>query len=95
MEYLRVMGFVDDHIDENTAREFLMQTRSREIHVARNVLSGLYRNLADQMLGTAALMSRHDVLVSVEFLHSGFEVVEIAAACVCLIAQHHSRPLSV
>ena len=45
--------------------QFLVQARGREVHVARHVLALADRRLADQVLGAASLVRRHDVLVAV------------------------------
>ena len=58
-------------------------------------MARLDQRAADQVLGPAALVGGDDVLVAVVLLHGGFEVVEVAAARVGLVAQHHPRPLPV
>ena len=37
----RVVGLVDDHVDEAAAGELLVQPRGREVHVAGDHVAGL------------------------------------------------------
>ena len=89
------MRLVDDHVHEDAARQFLMQARGREVHVARHVLPFLDHRLADQVFRAAPLMRGHDVLVAVVFLDRFFQMIEVAAAGVGFIAQHDARPLAI
>ncbi len=59
------------------------------------IVAGLDQRLADQVFGAAALVGGDEVLVAVVGLHGVFEVVEVAAAGVGLVAQHHAGPLAV
>ena len=72
-----------------------MQSRGREIHISRHELTLLDRGLTDQVLGPAALMRRNDVFVAIKFLDGGLKMVEVPAAGIGFVAEHHSRPLSV
>ena len=92
---LRVVGLVDDHVDESSARQLLVQARGREVHVARHMVAVLDEDLRHQVFGAAALVCRHEVLVAVILPHYGFEVVEILAAGIGLVAQHHAGPLPI
>ena len=56
---------------------------------------GLIADLADEVLGAAALVGGHDVPVAVVSLDRVLEVVEVATAGVGLVAQHHPGPLAV
>ena len=56
---------------------------------------GLMQHLREDVLGAAALVGRHDVAVAVVLLDGLFEVIEVAAAGVGLVAQHHAGPLPV
>ena len=77
------------------ARQLLVEARGREVHVAGDVVAGLDQRLADEVLRAAALVGGHDVAVAVEPLDRRLEVVEVAAARVRLVAQHHPGPLAV
>ena len=97
-EWMQVGGvvrLVNDDIGERAARQFLMQTCGGEIHVARNVLSLFDDCLADEMFRAASLMRGKDIFVTVHFLDSRFEMIEVAASRVGFIAHHHARPLTV
>ncbi len=91
----RVVRCVHDHVDEDAARQFLVQARGGEVHVAGHVLPLADRDLADQVFRAAALVGRHDVLVTVVRLDRRLEAVEVAAAGVGLVAEHHAGPLAV
>ena len=95
VQALGVVGLVADHVDEDAAGALLVQPRRREVHVPGDVLARLDRDLADQVLGAAALVRRNDVLVAVEALDRRLEAVEVAAAGVGLVAEHHPGPLAV
>ena len=86
------MGLVDDHVHELVAGPLLVQLGGGEVHVAGRVLPGLDGHLADQVLGAAALVRGHDVLVAVVGADGLFQVVEVAAAGLGLVAQHQRRP---
>ena len=49
----------------------------------------------EDVLGAAALVGGHDVVVAVILADRFFQVVEILAAGVGLVAQHHACPLPV
>jgi hypothetical protein len=95
VERLRVVGLVDDHVVEGRPGQLLVEPRRREVHVSRDVVTGLDQGLADQVLGAPALVGGDDVGVAVEALDRRLEVVEVAAAGVGLVAQHHPGPLAV
>ena len=65
MTAFRVVGFIDDHVDESTTGQFLVQTCGGEVHVARHEVTRLYHDLRHQVLGTAPLVGGHQVLVAV------------------------------
>jgi hypothetical protein len=89
------VGLVDDDVDKPSAGQFLVQARGREIHVAGHVVAILDQDLRHQVLGAASLVCRHEVLVAIVLLHHGFEVVEILAAGIGLVAEHHAGPLPI
>ena len=98
LEWMQVCGivrFVNDDIGERAARQFLMQARGGEIHIAGNILSLFDNRLTDEMFRAASLMRGDDILVAVHFLDSRFKMIEVAAARVGFIAHHHARPLTV
>ena len=91
----RVVGRVDDHVDERAAGEFLVEARGREVHVARHELALADRGLAQEVLGAAALVRGHDEFVAVVLPDRVLEVVVVPAAGVGLVAEHHAGPLTV
>ena len=91
----RVVRLVDDDVDEAAAGQFLVEAGGREVHVAGDHVALLDERLAEQVLGAAALMRRHEVLVAVDLPDRRLEVVEVAAAGVGLVAEHHAGPLAV
>ena len=95
MQVGRVVRFVDDHVHERAAGQFLVQAGGGEVHVAGDDVARLDQRLADQVLGAASLVGGHDVAVAVVRLDGFFQVVEVAAAGVGFVAQHHARPLAV
>ena len=80
---------------DGAARQLLVQARGGEVHVARHVVAGLDQDARQQVLGAAALVGRDDVAVAVVLLDRRFEVVEVAAAGIGLVAHHHAGPLPV
>ena len=50
----RVVGLVDDHVDERAAGELLVQPRRREVHVPRDDVAGLDQDLRQDVLGARA-----------------------------------------
>jgi hypothetical protein len=92
---LRVVRLVDDHVHELPARELLVKLRGGEVHVAGHVVSVGDAHLAQQVLGTPALMGGDDVLIAVVASHRLFEIVEVPRARVRFVAQHERRPLAV
>jgi hypothetical protein len=72
-----------------------VQAGGGEVHVPRHELAGLDQQLRQNVLGAAALVSGDDEAVAVVLLHGFFEVVEVLAAGVGLVAQHHAGPLPV
>jgi hypothetical protein len=52
-------------------------------------------NLADEVLRAAALVGRDHEAEAESFLDDRLQVVEVAAARVGLVAEHHGRPLAV
>ncbi len=59
------------------------------------MLAGLDHRLADQVLGAAALVGGHHIAVAVVGLHRLFQVVEVPAAGISLVAHHHAGPLPI
>ena len=92
---LRVVRLVDDHVDERAAGQFLVQPGGREVHVPGHMIARLDEQLGQDVLGAAALVRGHHVPIAVAFAHGGFEVVEVGAAGVGLVAEHHAGPLPV
>ncbi len=90
-----VMGLVNDHIYEYAASHLLVQAGRGEVHVARDILPWLDRGLAQQMLRAASLVGWHDVAIAIVGLNGIFQVVEIAAAGIGFVAQHHASPLPI
>jgi hypothetical protein len=72
--------FVDDDVDEVAAGEFLVEARCREVHIAGDIVAVLDKDLRHQVLGTAALVRGHQVLVPVIFADDVLEMVEVFAA---------------
>ena len=95
VEVVGIVGLIDDDVDEDAAGQLLVQARRREVHVAGHVLAGLDDGTADQVFRAAPLVGGDQVAVAVDALHRLFQVVEVAAAGVGLVAQHHARPLAV
>ncbi|MBF8289998.1 MAG: hypothetical protein HW391_966 [Chloroflexi bacterium] len=95
MERLRVVRLIDDHVVERRPGQLLVQARGREVHVPGHVVARLDECLADEVLGAAALVGRHDVGVAVEAPDCCLEVEVVAAAGVRLVAEHHAGPLPV
>ena len=95
MEALRIVRLIDDHIHEGAAGQLLMQPGGGEVHVAGHEIALLDVDLREDVLGAAALMGGHHVLVAVILLDGGFEVVEVAAAGIGFVAHHHAGPLIV
>ena len=91
----RIVGFGNDDIDERPAGQFLMQPRGREIHVARHEIARLDEHPREDVLGPAALVRGHDVAVAVILPHGFFQMIEVLAARVGLVAQHHAGPLPI
>ncbi len=91
----RVVGLVDDDVDEAPPGELLVQARGREVHVAGDHVARLDQHLAEDVLGATALVGRHEVTVAVDLADRRLEVVEVAAPGVGLVAEHHPRPLAV
>jgi len=95
MEAVRVVGLVDDDVNEGSSGELLVQARGSEVHVAGNDVAGLDENFGDEVLGAASLVRGHDVLVPVILLDNALEAVEALAAGVGFVANHHGGPLAV
>ena len=95
MPALGIVCLVADDVDEDAPGTLLVEPRRREVHVPGNELSGPDRDLADQVLGAAPLVRRHDMRVAVVAPDRRFEAVEVAAPGVRLVAEHHAGPLAV
>ncbi len=89
------MGFIDDDILESATGQFLVQAGSGKVHITRHNLAFFDDRLANEMLRAAPLVSGNDVFVAVNVLDGGFEMVEVAAASVSLVTEHHPGPLAV
>src|SRR5450756_1900933 len=85
----------DSHVHEGAPGELLVQARRGEVHVAGHDVAGLDEDLRQDVLGGAALVGGHQVLVAVDLPNRRLEVVEVAAAGVGLVAEHHAGPLAV
>ena len=92
---LGVVRLVDDDVVEGAARQFLVETGGGEVHVAGDVVARLDQEPADEVLGAATLVRRHHVTVTVVLAHRVEQVVEVAAAGIGLVAEHHAGPLVV
>ena len=95
MRRIRVVRLVDDAIVENATGAFGVFARGGKVHIHRHVLARLDANLRRDVLRGAPLVRRHDVLETVDIVDGLLEIVEITRARVCLVAQHHPRPLPV
>ena len=91
----RVVSLVDDDVHEGPAGQFLVQARGGEIHISGHILPIRNQDLAEDILGAAALMGRHRVAVAVIFLHRVAQAIEIAASRVRFVPQHQPGPLLV
>ena len=76
MEAVRLVGLVDDHIDELAAGVFLVEPGGGEVHVAGDGVAGLDEDLAEDVLGAAALVGGHDLLVAVDVVDRIDQVIE-------------------
>ena len=65
MQVLRIVRFVDNDIDEDAARQFPVQPRGGEVHIAGRILPGTNGSATAQVLCAAPLMRRDDVAVTV------------------------------
>jgi hypothetical protein len=90
---LRVVSLVDDNVDERPARALLMLARGSEVHVAGDVVAPLYEDLGEDVLRSPTLVRRDQIRVPVVLGHRGLEVVEVRAAGVGFVAEHHASPL--
>ena len=91
----RIVPFGNDHVDERAAGQFLVQPRGGEVHVARHRIARLDQQLREDVLGAASLVRGHEVAIAVILPHGVFQVIEVAAAGVGLVAEHHAGPLPV
>ena len=91
----RLVGFGDDHVDEGPARQFLVQPRRGEVHVPGDEVAGLDQDSREDVFRAAALVGGNDVAVPVNLSDGILKMIEVAAARVGLIAEHHPRPLPV
>ena len=92
---LRIVGLVDDHIDERSPGQFLVQPGGGEVHVPGDDIARLDEQPADDVLGGPALMGWDDVAVAVDVAHGVLEVVKATAAGVGFITEHEGGPLAV
>ena len=95
MVIFRIMRFIDDDIDEMTARQLLVELGRGEIHVTRHHVTGSNANLTQEMLGPASLMGRNDMLVSEVFAYGVFQMIIIDRTGIRLVPQHQPRPLAI
>jgi hypothetical protein len=72
-----------------------MQAGGREIHVPGDKVPLLDQKPRHDMLGGAPLVSRHYILVSIYVPDSLFQVVEVSAAGISLIAKLEGGPLGI
>jgi hypothetical protein len=92
---LGIMRRVDDDVLKRRAGELLVQTRGGEIHVARHAIARLDEQFRKDVLSAATLMRRDDVLEAVMRSHRFLEAVEVSRTGICLVAEHHPRPLAI
>jgi hypothetical protein len=78
-----------------TSTKFLVEAGGREVHVAGHIIAVGYQQLAENILGTAALVGGYRVFVRVVLLHRISKMVKVDAPCVGFIATHESGPLAV
>ena len=90
-----IVPFGNDHVDERAAGQFLVQPGGGEVHVAGHEVARLDEHLREDVLGAASLVGGHEVAIAVILAHGVFEVIEVAAAGVGLVAEHHAGPLPV
>ena len=90
-----LMRLVDDYVDKGPAGVFLMEPGCGEVHVARDGVARFDQNLAENVLGPAALVCRHELRIPVNILNGLAEVVERTATRVGLVTDHQSGPLVV
>ena len=64
-----------------------------KVHIAGDILTGLNRNAGKDVFRTASLMGRNKVFKSENFLYGCFQMVEVPAACISLVADHDTGPL--
>ena len=91
----RIVPLGNDDVDEGAAGEFLVQPGSGEVHVARHQVARLDEQARQDVLGAASLVGGHEVAIAVVLSHRVFQVVEIAAARVGFVAEHHAGPLPI
>ena len=91
----RIVRRIDDDVHEGAAGQFLMQSGRGEIHVSGHELARLDGAAAEEMLRAPSLMGGQDVGVAVMTADRLLQPVEVPAACVGLVAEHHARPLAV
>ena len=91
----RVVRLVNDDVHEGSARQLLVEARGGEIHVAGDEVARLDHDLGKDVLGAAPLVRGNQVLIAVVLANRLPQVVEVAAARVGFVAEHHARPLDV
>ncbi len=93
VQAFRIVGFVHDHIDERAAREFLVQARGREIHVARNEIAGLDQDAREQVLGAASLVGRYQIPIAIILANFFFQMIKVLAPRIGFVPHHQAGPL--
>ena len=90
----RIEGFVNDEIGRASAAGADVGVGGIEVHVARNILTGLDQTRRQNIFGGASLMCRDKIFESEYFsFDRGFETIERARTGVQLVAAHDRCPL--
>ncbi len=66
------MGLVDNNVSKRRAVKLLVRARGRKIHIPGHKVALLDHHLRKDVLGTASLMGRYDVLKAKQVLHGLF-----------------------
>ncbi len=91
----RIMRLIDNNIFKFSARHFLVQPGSSEVHVPGNNVSFFDQYFRKNIFSSPALVSRQKMFIAISFLHYLFQVIKITAACIGFITHHHAGPLPV
>ena len=90
---LRVASRGQRQVDGFCAAKLDVGTRSVEVGVVGDDVSGFAEDSKENPLGGAALMGGDDIAEAHEIVNGGFETVETFATGVGFVAAHHGGPL--